>query len=53
MRQIRFSLGLRPRSPNQTPLGVLTELAQLDLRGPTSKGGEGRGREGKGYRGRG
>jgi len=42
-------------APPQTPLGELAALPQtpqLDLRGPTSKGGEGRkrGKEGKGGR---
>ena len=42
-------------APLQTPLGELTALPQspkLDLRGPTSKGGEGRGR-GEGRKGNG
>jgi len=43
MHQIRFRLGLRPR-PRWGSL-------QLDLRGPTSNGGEGR--EGMGMEGRG
>jgi len=49
MHQIRFLLGLRPRS-RWGELTALPQTPELDIRGPTSKGREGRndGREGQG-----
>ena len=51
MHQIRFPLGLRPRS-RWGELTALPQTPELDIRKPTSKGREGRkdGMEGQGRR---